>query len=102
MRAYKVGKIVTVNLVAITFALGSPTALISFAGVLPAGYRPSAEVIFPALFMSGGVWDTGLIGNIKVSAAGSIVLGQDNDAAPSDFDGNAGFDSDITFTFLTA
>jgi hypothetical protein len=102
MRAYKVGKIVTVNLAATTFALGRPTALISFAGVLPAGYRPSAEVIFPALFMSGGVWDTGLIGNIKVSAAGSIVLGQDNDAAPSDFDGNAGFDSDIAFTFLTA
>jgi hypothetical protein len=88
MRAYKVGKIVTVNLAATTFALGSPTALISFAGVLPAGYRPSAEVIFPALFMSGGIWDTGLIGNIKISAAGSIVLGQDNDAASSDFDGS--------------
>jgi hypothetical protein len=81
MQAYKVGKIVTVNLAATTFALGSPTALISFAGVLPAGYRPSAEVIFPALFMSGGVWDTGLIGNIKVSAAGSIILGRDNHAA---------------------
>jgi hypothetical protein len=102
MRAYKVGKIVTVNLAATTFALGSPTALISFAEVLPAGYHPSAEVIFLALFMSGGIWDTGLIGNIKVSAASSIVLGQDNNAAPSDFDGNAGFNSDITFTFLTA
>jgi hypothetical protein len=52
--------------------------------------------------MSGGIWDTGLIGNIKVSAASSIVLGRDNDAAPSDFDGNVGFNSDITFTFLTA
>jgi hypothetical protein len=53
--------------------------------------------------MSGGVWDSpGLIGNIKVSAVGFIVLWRDNDAAPSDFDGNAGFDSDITFTFLTA
>jgi hypothetical protein len=102
MRAYKVGKVVTVNLVATTFALGSPTSLISFAGVLPAGYCPSVEVIFPALFMSGGVWDTGLIENIKVSAAGFIILGRDNDAAPSDFDGNAGFNSDIMFTFLTA
>jgi hypothetical protein len=102
MRAYKVGKIITVNLVATTFALGSPTSLISFAGVLPAGCCPFAEVIFPALFMSGGFWDTGLIGNIKVSAASSIILRRDNDAALSDFDGNAGFDSDITFTFLTA
>jgi hypothetical protein len=81
----------------------STTSPVSYtAGVLPAGYRPSAEVIFPALFMSRGVWDTRLIRNIKVSAAGSIVLGRGNDAAPSDFDGNAGFDSDITFTFLTA
>jgi hypothetical protein len=102
MRAYKVGKIVTVNLAATTFALGSPTALISFARVLPAGYHPSAEVIFPALFMSGGIWDTRLIRNIKVSAASSIVLGQDNDVAPSDFYGNAGFNLDIAFTFLTA
>jgi hypothetical protein len=102
MQAYKVGKIVTVNLVATTFALGSPTTLISFAEVLPASYRPSAKVIFLALFISGGIWDTGLIGNIKVSAASSIVLGRDNNVAPSDFDGNAGFDSDITFTFLTA
>jgi hypothetical protein len=74
MQAYKVGRIITVNLAATTFALGSPTALISFAGVLPTGYRPFAEVIFPAL-MSGGVWDTWRIGNIKVSAASSIVLG---------------------------
>jgi hypothetical protein len=102
MRAYKVGKIVCVTLSAEVFALGSPVPLISFAGALPAGYRPAAEVIFSALFMSSGVWDTGLVGNIKVSAAGSIVLSWDNDAAPSDFDRNAGFDSDITFTFLAA
>jgi hypothetical protein len=102
MQAYKVGKIVCVTLSAEVFALGGPEPLISFAGALPAGYRPAAEVIFPALFMSSGVWDTGLVGNIKVSAAGSIVLARDNDAAPSDFDGNAGFDSDITFTFLAA
>jgi hypothetical protein len=89
-------------LAATTFVLGSPTALISFAGVLPTSYHPFAEVIFPALFMSGGIWDTRLIGNIKVSAASSIILRRDNDAAPSDFDSNAGFDSDITFTFLTA
>jgi hypothetical protein len=102
MQAYKVGKIVTVNLAATIFVLGSATTLISFAGVLPTSYCLFAEVIFLALFMSGGIWDTGLIGNIKVSAAGSIVLGQDNDVAPSDFDGNAGFNSDIAFTFLTA
>jgi hypothetical protein len=64
MWAYKVGKIITVNLMATTFALGSPIALISFAGVLPTGYHPFAEVIFPALFMSGGVWDTRLISEI--------------------------------------
>jgi hypothetical protein len=52
--------------------------------------------------MSGGVWDTRLIGNIKVNAAGSIILGRDNNATLSDFDGNTRFDSDITFTFLTA
>jgi hypothetical protein len=102
MRAYKVGKIVCVTLSATMFALGGPEPLISFSGALPAGYCPTAEVIFPALFMSGGVWDTGLVGNIKVSAASSIVLERDNDAAPSDFDGNSGFDSDITFTFLAA
>jgi hypothetical protein len=102
IRAYKVGKIITVNLAATTFALGSPTALISFARVLPTGYRPFAKVIFLVLFMSGGIWDTGLIGNYKVNAAGSIILRRDNDAAPSDFDGNTGFDSDIKFTFLTA
>jgi hypothetical protein len=102
MRAYKAGKIVCVTLSATVFSLAGPKPLISFAGVLLAGYRPTAEVIFPALFMSRGVWDTGLVGNIKVSAASSIVLARDNDAAPSDFDGDSGFDSDITFTFLAA
>jgi hypothetical protein len=101
MHAYKVGKIVYVTLLATVFSLAGPKPLISFVGVLLAGYRPATEVIFPALFMSGGIWDTGLVGNIKVSAAGSIVLERDNDA-PSDFDGDSGFDSDITFTFLVA
>jgi hypothetical protein len=89
-------------LAATVFALAGPEPLISFAGVLSVGYRPTAEVIFPALFMSGSIWDTGLISNIKVSAARSIILGRDNDAAPSNFDGNACFNSDITFTFLAA
>jgi hypothetical protein len=101
MWAYKAGKIVCVTLAATVFALTSPEPLISFAGVLLAGYCPAAEVIFLALFMSGGVWDTGLIGNIIMSATGLIVLLQDNDVAPSDFHGNAGFNLDITFTFLT-
>jgi hypothetical protein len=102
IHAYKVGKIVCVMLSATMFALGGPKPLISFLGTLPAGYHPATEVIFPALFMSRGVWDTELVGNIKVSAASSIILERDNDAAPSDFDGNSGFDSDITFTFLAA
>jgi hypothetical protein len=70
MWAYCSGKIICVSLAATVFSLSGPEPLISFAGALPAGYRPAAEVIIPALFMSGGVWDTGLIGNIKISGAG--------------------------------
>jgi hypothetical protein len=102
MWAYKVGKIVCITLSATVFSLSGPEPLISFASALPAGYHPAAEVIIPMLFMSGGVWDTGLIGNIKVSGARSIILARDNDASPSDFDSDSGFDLDITFTFLAA
>jgi hypothetical protein len=90
MHAYKAGKIVCVTLAATVFALTGPEPFISFVGVLLAGYHPAAEVIFPALFMFEGVWDTRLVGNIIVSTASSIVLSRDNNAAPSNFDGNAG------------
>jgi hypothetical protein len=70
----KQGKIVCVILAAKVFTFTGPEPLISFAGVLPVGYRPTAKVIFLALFMSGGIWDTGLVGNIIVSTAGSIIL----------------------------
>jgi hypothetical protein len=72
MWAYKVGKIVCVMLFAKVFALGSPEPLISFARAFLAGYHPTTKVIFPVLFMSRGIWDTGLIAISKFLLLGLL------------------------------
>jgi hypothetical protein len=38
-------------------------------GVIPVSYRPVANVLFPMIFKSNDVYDTGLVGNVIVSSA---------------------------------
>jgi hypothetical protein len=99
MLALKLGKIVCITLFAKVFALGSPAPLISFVELFQL-----ATILLLKLsslcYLCPVAFGTGLVGNIIVSAARSIVLAWDNNAAPSEFDGNARFDSNIIFTFL--
>jgi hypothetical protein len=82
---------------------GSPQNQIStLGGVIPASYRPVENVLFPMIFKSNGVYDTGLVGNVIVSSAGAFLFSRDNDAAPSDFDGVAGWGWAISLSWVTA
>jgi hypothetical protein len=53
------------------------------------------------IFKSNNVYDTGLVGNCIVSSAGAFLFGRDNDAAPSDFDGIAGWGWSISLSWVT-
>jgi hypothetical protein len=70
-------------------------------GVIPVFYRPIANVLFPMIFKSNGVYNTGLVGNVIVSSAGAFLFFKDNDAAPSDFDGIAGWGWAISLSWVT-
>jgi hypothetical protein len=54
------------------------------------------------IFKSNNVYDTGLVGNVIVSSAGAFLFTRDNDAAPSDFDGVAGWSWAISLSWVTA
>jgi hypothetical protein len=72
---------------------GSPQNTISTLGdVILVSYRPIANVLFPMIFKSNNVYDTGLVGNIIVYSAGAFLFNRNNDAGPSDFDGIAGWE----------
>jgi hypothetical protein len=71
-------------------------------GVIPASYRPVENVLFPMIFKSNNVYDTGLVGNVIVSSAGAFLFSRDNDATPSDFDGISGWGWGISLSWVTA
>jgi hypothetical protein len=82
---------------------GSPQNQIStLGGVIPISYRPVENVLFPMIFKSNNIYDTGLVGNVIVSSAGAFLFSRDNDAAPSDFDGIAGWGWAISLSWVTA
>lgn len=82
---------------------GSPQNQIStLGGVIPASYRPVENVLFPMIFKSNGVYDTGLVGNVIVSSAGAFLFSRDNDTASSDFDGVSGWGWAISLSWITA
>jgi hypothetical protein len=61
---------------------GSPQNQINtLSGVIPTLYRPVENVLFPMIFKSNRVYDTGLVGNVIVSSAGAFLFSRDNDAA---------------------
>jgi hypothetical protein len=82
---------------------GSPQNTIStLGGVILASYKPVENVLFPMIFKSNNVYDTGLIGNVIVSSAGAFLFSRDNDAAPEVFDSIAGWGWAISLSWVTA
>jgi prefoldin subunit 5 len=100
----RTGKLVNCVIEAKTYDFtGSPQNTIStLGGVIPTSYRLVANVLYPLIFKSIAVYDTGLVGNVIVSSAGAFIFSRDNDAAPSDFDGVAGWSWAIALSWLTA
>lgn len=101
VKLYKIGKMVTIRISAAIFALSSPELQLSF-GNIPVEYRPEAAVEFATVFVSGGVYDTGLIGHTVITATGAIIFYRDQDGSPSSFENDSGWDNDLCFTWLTA
>jgi hypothetical protein len=82
---------------------GSPQNTINtLGGVIPVSYRPIANALFPMIFKSNNVYDTGLVGNVIVSSAGAFLFSRDNDTGPLDFDGIAGWEWAISLSWVTA
>jgi hypothetical protein len=81
---------------------GNPQNTINIlGGVIPASFRPVANILYLMIFKSNSVYDTDLVGNVMVSLAGALLFSRDNDAAPSDFDGVSGWGWAILFSYLT-
>jgi hypothetical protein len=81
----------------------SPQNQISTLGdIIPASYRSVENVLFPVIFKSNNVYDTGVVGNCIYSSAVAFLFSRDNDAAPSDFDGIAGWGWAISLSWVSA
>jgi hypothetical protein len=71
-------------------------------GVIPASYRSVQNILYPMIFKSNGVYDTGLVGNVIVSSVRAFLFSRDNDAAFSDFDSVSGWGWAIAVSWITA
>lgn len=72
----KVGNSVTLQINAVTPTVAGSQATITFS-ILPVGFRPAITIEFAIAFMSGGVYDTGLVGTIEITSSGSIIFHRD-------------------------
>lgn len=95
----RVGDLVVLTIQPKSFSLTAPVANIAAAGGIPAGYRPSTTMTFPMVYKTNGVYDTGMVGAITISASGLISFIRDKDAAPSNFDGLTGWDEAIQLSY---
>lgn len=102
VRTYKIGKMVTVTFAPLSINVVVPTSEIVLGAALAVNVRPPAEVMFPAIFRSGGAYDTGLVGAIKIASTGAVTFARDIDASPSTFSGDSGWASTLSVTYLTA
>jgi hypothetical protein len=91
---YPKTKTLTADVPEIIFGSGIPN--------VPTNFRPNQEMYFSHVFMSGGAFDTGLVGAVYINEAGTIKIIRDLDAAPSNFTGESGWPYAISITYLTA
>jgi hypothetical protein len=91
IRIVRIGKLVVLIIDPKTFLLSSPNTQLSYASIVPTQFCPNTNVMINTDFYSNGVWDTGIVGNVIVSDASSIVFQRNLDGSSTNFENSCGW-----------